>query len=136
MDRYIHKVNYYETDRMGIVHHSNHIRWMEEARIDLLEQIGLSFRWMEEQGVFSPVLSVECEYKTPAAFGDRIAIAAEIEEYKGLRLAVRYTMTNAETGETIATGRTSHCFVDASGRPIALRKRFPDIDAKLREAAE
>ena len=136
MERYLHKVNYYETDRMGIVHHSNHIRWMEEARIDLLEQIGLSFRWLEEQGVFSPVLSVECEYKTPAAFGDRIAIAAEIEEYKGLRLTVRYTMTNAESGDMVATGRTSHCFVDVSGKPIALRKRFPDIDAKLREAAE
>ena len=136
MERYLHKVNYYETDRMGIVHHSNHIRWMEEARIDLLEQIGLSFRWLEEQGVFSPVLSVECEYKTPAAFGDRIAIAAEIEEYKGLRLTMRYTMTNAESGETVAKGRTSHCFVDASGKPIALRKRFPDIDAKLRKSAE
>ena len=136
MEKYIHKVNYYETDKMGIVHHSNHIRWMEEARVDFLDQIGLSFRRMEDLGIFSPVLSVECEYKTPAFFGDRIAVAAGIEEYKGLRLVVRYIMTKAESGEIVAEGRTKHCFVDAAGKPIALRKSFPEADAILKEAAE
>ena len=136
MEKYIHKVNYYETDKMGIVHHSNHIKWMEEARVDFLDQIGLSFRRMEDLGIFSPVLSVECEYKTPAFFGDRIAVAVGIEEYKGLRLVVKYIMTSAESGEIVAEGRTKHCFVDAAGKPIALRKSFPEINAILKEAAE
>ena len=136
MEKYIHKVNYYETDKMGIVHHSNHIRWMEEARVDFLDQIGLSFRRMEDLGIFSPVLSVECEYKTPALFGDNIAIAVSIEEYKGLRLVVRYLMTKAGSGEIVAEGRTKHCFVDAAGKPIALRRSFPEVDAILKEAAE
>ena len=136
MEKYIHKVNYYETDKMGIVHHSNHIRWMEEARVDFLDQIGLSFRRMENLGIFSPVLSVECEYKTPAFFGDSIAVTVGIEEYKGLRLAVRYLMTKAESGELVAEGRTKHCFVDAAGKPISLRRSFPEINAILKEAAE
>ena len=50
MKKYIHKVNYYETDKMGITHHSNYIRWMEEARIDFLEQIGFSYDKLEKEG--------------------------------------------------------------------------------------
>ena len=136
VEKYIHKVNYYETDKMGIAHHSNHIRWMEEARIDLLDRIGLHFRALETMGIFSPVLSVECEYKNPAVFGDMVAIEARIEEYKGLKLTVGYTMTNALTGDLVAEGRTKHCFIDASGKPMVLKKRFPEIDAKLKESVE
>ncbi len=60
---YKHKAQYYATDTMKIVHHSNYIRWMEEARVDMLEQMGLGYDVMEQAGVLSPVVSVECEYK-------------------------------------------------------------------------
>ena len=60
MKKYIHKVNYYETDKMGIVHHSNYIRWMEEARIDFLDQVGLGYRKLEDNGIISPVIGLEC----------------------------------------------------------------------------
>ena len=60
---YQHKVQYYETDKMGIVHHSNYIRWMEEARIDFLDSIDFGFAMLESQGVISPVIGVECDYK-------------------------------------------------------------------------
>ena len=60
MRPYTHKVKYYETDRMGITHHSNYIRWMEEARIDLLEQIGWGLDKIEESRIVSPIVSVEC----------------------------------------------------------------------------
>ena len=55
---YAHKVQYYETDMMGMVHHANYIRWMEEARIDFMDRLGFSYRKMEEEGVVSPVRSV------------------------------------------------------------------------------
>ena len=55
---YIHKVQYYETDQMGIVHHSNYIRWFEEARIDLLEQLGIGYDMIEKEGIISPVIGV------------------------------------------------------------------------------
>ena len=65
MTPYRHKVQYYETDRMGVTHHSNYIRWMEEARVDLLEQIGWGYDRMESLGIQSPVTGVGCVYKAP-----------------------------------------------------------------------
>ena len=65
-----HKVQYYETDGMGIVHHSNYIRWFEEARVGLLEQLGFGYDRIEAEGFSSPVLEVTCQYKTMARFGD------------------------------------------------------------------
>ena len=59
MKPYIHKVNYYETDKMGITHHSNYVRFMEEARVDFLDQLGWSFDKLEAKGVVSPVLSLD-----------------------------------------------------------------------------
>lgn len=62
MHTYIHKVKYYKTDKMGITHHSNYVRWMEEARMDLLHSIGYGMRRLEKEGIISPVVSVECRY--------------------------------------------------------------------------
>ena len=63
MEPYTRTAKYYETDQMGIIHHSNYIRWMEEARIDVLNQMGYPYRRFEEMGYISPVLHAECEYK-------------------------------------------------------------------------
>ena len=65
MKPYLHCVKYYECDRMGITHHSNYVRFMEEARIDWMDQLGYGFERMEAEGVVSPVLSVALQYKHP-----------------------------------------------------------------------
>ena len=132
METYIHKVQYYETDRMGFVHHSNHIRWMEEARICFFEQIGLPYQELEARGLFSPVLEIECAYKAPAVFGDSIAVEIRAEAYQGVSLSFGYTMTKTGTGELVLTGRTKHCFIDADGRLLIPKKRCPEIDEKLK----
>lgn len=133
MKTYIHKVNYYETDKMGITHHSNYIRWMEEARIDFLEQIGFGYAKLEEDGIISPVIGVECEYKSPTKFGDLVDIKVEIEEFKGVRLVIKYLMTKHDSNEMVLEGRTKHCFLNGEGRPIILKKQFPAFDQKLKE---
>lgn len=132
MKNYEHKVKYYETDKMAIVHHSNYIRWMESARMDLFEQMGFPFSVLEEMGAVSPVVSVSCEYKTPTRFDDRIEISVEAEKFNGVRLYLKYTVYNAETGDIAATGQSVHCFVDESGKPIILKKQFPEFDSALR----
>ena len=71
---YDRSINYYETDQMGIVHHSNYIRYFEEARLDMMEQVGLSYAAMEEHGLIIPVLSVACEYIKPVLFGEKVQI--------------------------------------------------------------
>ncbi len=132
MKKYIHKVNYYETDKMGITHHSNYIRWMEEARIDFLEQIGFSYDKLEKDGIISPVIAVECDYRMSTTFGDNIEIQVEIEEFKGVKLVIKYTMKNANTNEIVLIGRTKHCFLNKDNKPIVLKKDFPEFDKKLK----
>ena len=75
---HIRTVNYYETDKMGITHHSNYIRWMEEARTAFLNRHGCGYAWFESEGVVSPVLSVSCQYKHSSTFEDRININVSI----------------------------------------------------------
>ena len=133
MKKYIHKVNYYETDKMEITHHSNYIRWMEEARIDFLEQIGFSYDKLEEDGIISPVIAVECDYRMSTTFGDNIEIQVEIEEFKGVKLVIKYTMKNANTNEIVLIGRTKHCFLNKDNKPIILKKDFPEFDKRLKE---
>lgn len=133
MNTYTHKVCYYETDKMGITHHSNYIRWMEEARVAFLDRIGYGYAKLESEGVVSPVIGVECQYKHPTTFDDGVEIAVDVDEFKGVRLVVGYTMTNRKSGELVLTGRTTHCFTDVSGKPIILKKQFPEFDAALRE---
>lgn len=133
---YIRKVHYHETDKMGITHHTNYIKWMEEARIDFLEQVGWSYARMEREGILSPVIGVECQYKHPTTFADTVRIRVGVEEFKGVKLTIRYTMTNEETGETVLTGKTMHCFTTPGGRPVILKKQYPQLDELLRSLAE
>lgn len=78
-----HRVNYYETDKMGITHHANYLHWMEEARVDFLDQLGWSYARLEELGVFSPVTSLECAYRAPTTFGDLVDVTVAVREYRG-----------------------------------------------------
>ena len=133
---YIHRVHYYETDKMAVVHHSNYIRWMEEARVAYLDDIGAGFAGLEARGVISPVIGVDCRYLRPCRFDDRVRIEVRITEFRGVRLRVAYEMFNETTGQLAATGTSEHCFLDAEGSLIALKKLCPDIDAALRAAVE
>ena len=133
---YIHKVQYYETDKMGITHHSNYIRWMEEARVDMLEKIDFGYDKLESQGIISPVVEVECQYKESTRFAENVEIDVKITEYTGVRYTVEYEMRNAETKNLVLKGKSKHCFIDENGRPIRISKEHPAFDAKLKELAQ
>lgn len=126
---YEHKAHYYETDKMGVVHHSNYIRWMEEARVDMMEKTGFGYKRLEEEGIISPVLGIECEYKKSTDFDDTIVIAVEEEFYNGIKMTIKYTMTNKATGVVAAVGKSRHCFLNKDGRPVNLRKVCPELDS-------
>lgn len=134
MKEYSHKVQYYETDMMGITHHSNYIRWMEEARIDFLSQIGWDYAKLEKEGIFSPVLSISCDYKKPSSFSDTITISVAVQEFKGVRLYLEYEMKNTE-GRLICIGKSSHAFLDSEGRPIRMKQAQPELFEALIEFA-
>ena len=133
MKPYIHKVQYYETDKMGVTHHSNYIRWMEEARVDFLDRIGFSFERLEAEGLSSPILSVDCKYKLPTRFGDLVNIDVTICELKHVRMNIEYTMKNSD-GEVVCTGHSELAFFDKEGKPMRLEKDCPEFYKALTEA--
>lgn len=131
---YRRKAYYYETDRMDIIHHSNYVRWLEEARVDLLEQVGLPFSEIEKRGLVSPVLSVETNYKFPVRFGDEFEVKATLTDWGGCRYALEYEITNVTTGQLACLAKTTHCFTDPTLRPVRLKKTHPDIYEKFSAA--
>ena len=132
MREYLRKVQYHETDKMGITHHSNYIKWMEEARIDFLDQLGYGYARLEREGIASPVTGIEGQYQHPTTFDDSVSVCVEVEEFKGVRLVIRYTMTLMSTGETVFAGKSRHCFVNREGKPVILKKQVPELDQLLR----
>lgn len=133
---YEHKAQYYETDQMGIIHHSNYVKWMEEARMDLMDQIGLNYKAMEKMEIISPVLAISVEYHSMVHFDDVVVIETRLVKYNGVKMEIEYTMTDKETGELRTTGRSSHCFLTRSGKPISLKRSYPELDTKFFEMKE
>ena len=128
---FIRKANYYETDQMAIVHHSNYIRWMEEARVDLMDQIGFPLSRLEAEGIVIPVLMVEAEYKSMVKFDETVVIKITTEKYDGVRLYLNYEISNKETGQIRTLCKSGHCFLNANGRPVSLKKVCPEIHEKF-----
>lgn len=123
---YIRDVKYYETDQMAIVHHSNYIRWFEEARMDYMEKMGFPYTKMEEHGILSPVLSVSCEYKQAVRFGTRVEIYCKLTSFNGIRMLLNYEVRGQATSILHATGTSSHCFVTKELKPLSLKKSLPE----------
>lgn len=135
MENYVHTVQYYETDKMGITHHSNYIRWMEEARVWFLEQIGWDFVKLEELGIVSPVVSVSCDYKRPTVFSDKVSIRATIKEFKGVSLKFAYEMRNQD-GTIVCEASSLHALLNAEGKPVRLKRDFPELYTTLSSLVE
>lgn len=136
MKKYVHKVNYYETDKMGVTHHSNYIRWMEEARVYFLESIGFPYDQLEDDGIISPVIGINCEYKESTTFNDEIEIEVSVKEVKGIRAVFEYIMKNKNTQKLVAKGISEHCFLNKSGKLVKLSREFPEFDFKLKELSQ
>ena len=122
-----HKTQYYETDQMGVVHHSNYIRWFEEARTNLLEQIGIGYDKMEQQGIISPVIGLSCEYKKTTRFSETVDITARITSLTGIKFSTYYEIIEKESGELRCKGETKNCFLDRAGKPLNIKKKYPEV---------
>ena len=120
---YKRKINYYETDRMGVVHHSNYIRFLEEARSRWMEELGVSMEVLEKMGYTIPTLEVNCKYKYHVTSGDTIIIEPKISDFNGVRMTVEYKVTDEKTGKTIIETWTKHCFTDKNLRPVNIKKK-------------
>lgn len=124
---YYRKINYYETDQMGIVHHSNYIRFMEEARLSLLQQIGVPYDKIEEAGVLIPVLTVSCEYRKACRFAQTLRIVVKPDFFNGIKMKLKYEMYADGSDELSIRGESGHCFLDKQMRPVRLKRDYPQI---------
>ena len=134
---YIRRVTYYETDMMGVVHHSNYIRWFEEARVEFMRANNLSYRKMEDEDIQIPVVSVNCKYKNPAVFDDEILIRVSIKKYNGIVVEIQYNVIRMSDNLLLTIGESSHCFVDkATFKPVNLKRVRPDMHENFLKSME
>jgi acyl-CoA thioester hydrolase len=111
------RVRYAETDKMGVAHHASYLAWFEVGRVELLRALGVSYRDLEEGGVYFPVLEVGCRFRKPAYFDDRLRVSAGAERPGRARLRFRYQVTRIPDGTVVAEGWTVHAATDARGTP-------------------
>lgn len=128
MKPYVRKTHYYETDQMGIIHHANYIYWMEEARVDFMEQMGFGYDRAVSTGIDFALLSISCEYKSMVHFGDTVNIQVSISALTAGKMTVQYKMTDSVSGKLRTVGESTHCYFDANKkRPVSLKKVLPDL---------
>ena len=124
-----HKVQYYETDMMGVTHHSNYVRWMEEARIELMDRMGFPYIKMEAEGVIVPVKSLKVDYLKPCTFGDEVEITVGIQDFNGVVITIGYEM--AVKDAIVCRGVSEHVFLDRNGKFVRIRKVMPEFCAAV-----
>lgn len=109
------RVEYHHTDQMGIVHHSNYIKFFEVARTEWLRAIGLTYAEMERRGVMMPIVEVNVKYRQPAYYDELISVTAMVEELPMARMVFKYEI-HGEDGRDIASGSTTLGFIDSTTR--------------------
>ena len=125
---YKRKVQYYENDSMGAVHHAKYILWFEEARVDFMEQLGFGYEKSVASGIDIILTSLSCDFKSMACFGETVTIELSISKIDPIRMTVEYRVTDTETGKLRTTGETKHCFYHRQkGRPVSLKKALPEL---------
>ncbi|WP_172195506.1 acyl-CoA thioesterase [Saccharibacillus qingshengii] len=142
-------VRYQETDKMAVVYHANYLNWFEIARTEMIRTIGLSYREIEEQGIYLPVLEVRSRFVSPARYDDRIWVYARIRGFSPLRLEYEYEVRRCEDpaawsveaaefgpeedrpGTLLNTGETDHVWLSSEWKPVRLNKAAPDIYGRI-----
>lgn len=130
MFSYLRKAQYHETDQMGMIHHSNHVKWMEEARVAFMDEIGMGYAQVEASSVASPVVGLSVDYRKPVRFADEVEVRVEVKAYDGIRIELAYEFFDRTSGKVCATATSKHCFVK-DGRVASLKRELPELDAKF-----
>ena len=130
-------VRYAETDRMGIVHHSNYPVWYEMGRTDFIKLFGFQYSKMEEAGVMMPLLDLSCHFNYPAKYEDKVLVRTWAIELKHAHMSFSYKVSkiNEDGTETeLGYGTTEHGFVDSKTfKPCSIKKRMPQLYNSLKE---
>lgn len=130
------RVRYQETDQMGIVYHANYFVWFEIARTEMIKQIGITYRQMEEKGLLLPVVDASCQYKNSARYDDELIVKVRISKYNGARMDFDYEVICKAENKLLATGRTKHVWVNKDQKIVRLSKLLPSVHQKIKSLVE
>jgi len=119
------RVRYAETDQMGVVYHSNHFIWFEVGRVELLRELGFSYRDMErEHNCHLAVVDARCRYRAPASYDDEIIVRTQIKNVRESLVHFGYELLRASDGQLIAEGETTHIAIDADKRITTFPEKY------------
>jgi acyl-CoA thioester hydrolase len=127
------RVNYSETDQMGVVYHANYLIWFDRARTELMRETGLTYKQLEQQGVYLAVSEVQVRFRAAARYDDLVRVRCWVRELVSRRVTFGYAVDRAETGELLATGLTAlislthdHTLTRIPTHVLELLKAIPD----------
>jgi acyl-CoA thioester hydrolase len=119
------RVRYAETDQMGVVYHSNHFIWFEVGRVELLRQLGFSYKDMERaDDCFIAVVEARCRYKAPVHYDDEVVVRTRLTHVREKVIRFGYELRRAETDELLAEGETTHIVADSTMKPRTLPEKY------------
>jgi acyl-CoA thioester hydrolase len=119
------RVRYAETDQMGVVYHSNHLVWFEIGRVELMRQLGFSYRDMErDDGCFIAVVEVKCRYRAPVRYDDEVVVRTRLKGVRESVVQFTYELVRADNGALLAEGETTHIVTDANLKVSVLPEKY------------
>ena len=119
------RVRYAETDQMGVVYHANHFIWFEVGRVELLRQLGFSYKEMEkEDDCYLAVVDARCRYKAPVLYDDEVIVRTFLKNIREKMIHFGYELIRERTGELLAEGETTHIVADRQMKPRALPEKY------------
>lgn len=127
-------VRYAETDRMGIVHHSNYPVWFEAGRTDFIKKMGMPYSKIEENGFFLPLISLKCEFKGASRYEDEVIIKTKLKDITFTRVVFHYEVYVEGGSKAITSGETEHAWTNSQLKPVNIKKHAPEIFNLLQEA--
>jgi acyl-CoA thioester hydrolase len=122
------RVRYAETDQMGVVYHSNYFIWFEIGRVELMRQLGFSYRDMERSdGLFITVVDARCRYKAPARYDDEVIVHTHLKNVRESVVHFGYELARAEDGQLLAEGETTHIVTDEQMKMVPLPGKYLNV---------
>jgi acyl-CoA thioester hydrolase len=119
------RVRYAETDQMGVVYHANHLIWFEVGRVELMREMGFSYREMErDEGRFIAVAEVKCRYRAPVFYDEEVVVRTRLKAVREKVVVFSYELVRADDRSLLAEGETTHIVTDAKMRVAALPEKY------------
>jgi acyl-CoA thioester hydrolase len=118
------RVRYAETDQMGVVYHSNYFIWFEVGRVELMRQLGVSYRDMEQEGCLIAVVDAHCRYKSPARYDDELIVRTHLKKVRESLVHFSYELLRSGEDALLAEGDTTHIVIDRQMNVVPLPEKY------------